>query len=139
MSAKHTLAGVAFALVLIAAPAAGASTATHATLMIRHQVHGCHAWSVDGSAYKPLQVLALRHGGTLVVTDDDVMSHTLVETNGPSVRIAHPDMARMGATVRITFTHPGTYRFTTKPGEDYMKGVETIGADNVLRLTVNVH
>jgi plastocyanin len=138
MTAKHTLAGAALALALIAAPAAGASAPTQANLTIRHQLHGCHAWSLDGGAYKASQALTLRLGGTLVVTDNDVMSHRLVETSGPAVRIAHPGMARIGATAKVTFTHPGSYHFTTKPGEDYTKGIKTIGEDNVLRLTVTV-
>jgi hypothetical protein len=28
--------------------------------------------------------------------------------------------------------------FTTKPGEDYMSGFNTVGPDNVLKLTVKV-
>jgi hypothetical protein len=28
--------------------------------------------------------------------------------------------------------------FTTKPGEDYMEGIKTVGDDNVLKLTVRV-
>ena len=136
MTAKHTFAGAVVGLALIAVPAAGASS--HATLTIRHQLHGCHSWSLNGGAYKTSQTLTFRHGGTLVVTDNDVMSHKLVETSGPAVRIAHPSMVRMGATAKITFTHPGSYRFTTRPGEDYMKGIKTIGEDNVLRLTVTV-
>jgi len=47
-------------------------------------------------------------------------------------------LARMGAATRITFAHPGVYRFTTKAGEDYMAGVKTLGEDNVLTLTVRV-
>jgi hypothetical protein len=31
-----------------------------------------------------------------------------------------------------------TYIFTTKAGEDYMKGVKTSGEDNILRLVVTV-
>jgi hypothetical protein len=44
----------------------------------------------------------------------------------------------MGASLKITFTKPGVYHFTTKPGEDYMAGMKTIGEDNVLKLTVIV-
>ena len=46
----------------------------------------------------------------------------------------------MGASLKVTFTQPGVYHFTTKPGEDYpgMNGMKTIGEDNVLRLTVVV-
>ena len=44
----------------------------------------------------------------------------------------------MDAHAYVTFKRAGVYRFTTKPGEDYMKGIKTIGPDNVLRLTVTV-
>jgi len=44
----------------------------------------------------------------------------------------------MGASARLTFSAKGKYVFTTRAGEDYMKGVKTIGADNVLRLVVTV-
>ena len=39
---------------------------------------------------------------------------------------------------KVTFTKAGVYTFTTKPGEDLMSGVNTIGEDNVLKLTVTV-
>ena len=47
-------------------------------------------------------------------------------------------MSHMGATTTVKFPHAGTYVFTTKPGEDYMKGVMTTGEDNVLTLKVVV-
>jgi hypothetical protein len=129
--ALATAAALAVAAVSAAAPGT-------ASLVIRHQTHGCHSWSLNGGPFKVKQSIALRHGGTLTVTDDDVMSHTLFLTSGPSLRIAHPKLARPGALLEITFTKPGIYRFATKAGEDYMAGVKTIGEDNVLRLTVVV-
>src|SRR6476646_4402603 len=103
MSLKHfsLLLAAAFATV-VAAGAASASTAGNPSLLIRHQVHGCHAWSINGGPFKASQSLALKRGS------------------------------------RLTFTNDGVYRLTTKPGEDYMKGMKTIGEDNVLRLTVTV-
>ena len=47
-------------------------------------------------------------------------------------------MSKIGASTKIVLAKAGTYRFTTKVGEDYMKGVKTIGEDNVLKLTVKV-
>jgi hypothetical protein len=46
----------------------------------------------------------------------------------------------MGASLKVALTKPGTYHFTTKPGEDYpgMSGMKTTGEDNVLKLTVVV-
>ena len=109
-----------------------------ASLVIRHQMHGCHSWSVNGGPFKASQSITLRRGGSLTVTDNDVMPHTLVLTSGPALRIAHPKLGHMGASLKITLTKPGVYHFTTKAGEDYMAGMKTIGEDNVLKLTVVV-
>ena len=127
----------AIAAALAVAVASNAAPGS-ANLVIRHQVRGCHSWSLNGGPFKAGQSITLRHGGTLGVTDNDLMSHTLVLTSGPSLRIAHPTLGHPGATLKITFTKPGVYHFTTKAGEDYMAGVKTIGEDNVLKLTVTV-
>jgi len=134
---KRTPIVLALALALAGA-ASAASSAGHASLLIRHQTHGCHAWSLNGGAYKVNQSITLRRGGWLTLTDNDVMSHRLVETSGPTLRIANATLNHTGATLKVTFTKPGVYHFTTKAGEDYMAGIKTIGEDNVLRLTVVV-
>jgi plastocyanin len=130
---------LALALALgLAGAASAASAPGHASLLIRHQLHGCHAWSVNGGPFKASQSITLRRGGWLTVTDNDVMSHRLVLTSGPALRITNATLKHMGASVKVTLTKPGVYHFTTKPGEDYMSGVKTIGEDNVLRLTIVV-
>jgi hypothetical protein len=110
------------------------------TITIRHQLKGCHAWSVNGGPYRASQWTALVRGGTITFVDNDVMSHQLVQKRGPAVRYhGSPAMRHMSATVRVTFGKPGFYKFTTKPGEDYPgMAMKTIGEDNVLHLTVKV-
>jgi plastocyanin len=130
-------------LALVASLAAGGFAATtkapkSSTIMIRHQVRGCHSWSVNGSAYRATLSTSLARGGTITFMNMDVMPHKLVKTSGPALRLGPVAMSHMGAKVKVTFSHAGVYRFTTKPGEDYMKGMKTIGEDNVLRLTVKV-
>jgi plastocyanin len=139
-----TLAG---ALAAVAPAASG-----QASLVIRHQTRGCHSWSLNGGAYTPKQTIVLSRGGSVSVTNNDVMPHKVVETSGPAVTISRLSsgmgmgtvssssamLSRMGAAAKLTFTKAGVYHFTTKPGEDYMKGIKTVGADNVLRLTVRV-
>ena len=131
-----------FLLLVVAGALIGASVSSaapgKAALVIRHQTRGCHSWSLNGGPFKATQSITLRHGGSLTVTDNDVMPHTLVLTSGPSLRLAHPKLGRPGASLTLTFAKPGVYRFTTKAGEDYMAGVKTIGEDNVLKLTVVV-
>jgi len=141
-------------LISAGALASGASAAgSGSTLVIRHQLHGCHSWSANGDAYKATQAIKLHRGASLSVTNNDVMPHKLIETSGPAVKITRlsPGMGmgmkgtfppallpRMGSSSKVTFTKPGVYKFTTKAGEDYMSGVKTVGEDNVLRLTVTV-
>ena len=132
-----TLTLAAFALSLAGA-ASAVSAPGHASVLIRHQTHGCHSWSVDGGAFKASQSITLHRGGWLAVTNNDVMPHTFVLTSGPSLRIAHAKLGHMGAALKITLTKPGVYRFSTKAGEDYMAGIKTTGNDNVLKLTVVV-
>jgi len=116
-----------------------AAGASHGTLVIQHELRGCHAWSYNGGAYKAAQKVTLARGATLTVVDNDVMPHTLVKTRGPAVVVSGKlVLRRVGASVRVTFAKAGTYRFTTRAGEDYTSGVKTIGEDNVLTLTVVV-
>jgi hypothetical protein len=132
------------ATVPAAALAATVPAPRAASLVIHHQTQGCHAWSFDNGRFLASQSIALARGAKLTITDADVMSHTLVELSGPSVRTTggmtamKGMMGRKAPTMTVTFTHPGTYRFRTHAGEDYMAGVKTTGPDNVLRLTVVV-
>lgn len=138
----------AFALAASAAPKS-------ATLVIRHQVHGCHAWSLNGGKMQVVQRIQLARGGSLVIANDDVMPHQLIKTSGPALVVklikpgvmgkgmmkgpfAHGMMGRMDATLKVTFPAKGVYKLTTKAGEDYYNVGETIGEDNVLRAIVTV-
>jgi hypothetical protein len=150
-----SLAAIAAIVSLSAVVTAGAAPG-RASLTIRHQVRGCHAWSLNGNAFKARQSLVLRRGGSLTVTNNDVMPHALIKVSGLAVRFVNMQtgtmgagmgmagkaapgtMNHMGASTKVFFAQAGVYRFTTKAGEDYMKGMKTIGEDKVLRLTVTV-
>jgi hypothetical protein len=103
-------------------------------LSIQHVLRGCHVWST-GTAKT---VLHISTGSALTITNNDVMPHKLVSSGGLPAVLSGADMSHMSAKGTITFPKAGTYRFTTKAGEDYMKGVKTVGEDNVLRLTIVV-
>ena len=128
------------AAVSAGAMATGASAAGNSsTLVIRHQLHGCHSWSANGDSYRPKQSITLRSGGSVSITNNDVMPHKLVKLSGHAVKyVGRPNMNHMSATLRVTFPKAGVYTFTTKAGEDYMQGMKTTGEDNVLRLKVTV-
>lgn len=149
---KTTIAAIAGVVVLGLASAASAGSST--TVLIRHQTHGCHAWSAGaGKAYKAAQSLKLAAGSSVTIVNNDAMAHQIFQTSGPRVAIVKlPStmmdmshefkgmgvMGRPGASVKITFTKAGIYKFKTRFGEDYMKMPDTIGEDNTLTLKVVV-
>ncbi len=109
-----------------------------ATIVIRHQVRGCHSWSLNGGTYKVALTARIARGGTITFTDNDMMPHKLIQKAGPAVRyIGGAAMKHMSASVKVSFPKAGVYRFYTRAGEDYMP-LKTIGEDNVLQLTVTV-
>jgi plastocyanin len=124
------------AMLVLAAPVGAKSSAQ---IVIRHQMKGCHAWSVGTRAYSASQHVRVSHGTTFTLVNNDVMPHTLVQLAGPKVSLGHALLDHMGASTKFTLLKPGTYRFGTKAGEDY-KGMnmKTIGEDNVLRMIVVV-
>ena len=149
---------LALALFAIVAVNAAGAASRNASLQIRHQLRGCHSWSLNGGPYKVHQSLQLARGGTLLVTNDDLMAQDLIKTSGPAVtmrlvRQSHMGdmhvtmpmggkaspyvMAHMGAQLRVTFTKAGSYRFKLVDRGDYVE-VETKGPDNELTLTVVV-
>jgi plastocyanin len=128
---------VAGAALALAAPAT--SHEGGALLIIRHQTRGCHAWSLNNGAYKASQIVTLKRGTHLEVGNNDVMPHKLVKVAGPAVKFVPGAMMNsVGEMTEIRFTKAGVYRFTTKAGEDYTKGIKTVGEDNVLTLKVTV-
>ncbi|MDX6413022.1 MAG: hypothetical protein QOH23_432 [Gaiellaceae bacterium] len=120
--------------------AATGSSPRTAKVLIKHQMRGCHAWSVNGGSFAVSRSARIASGGSVSFTDNDIMPHKLILTSGPAVKfVGNAAMSHMGAAVKVVFPRAGTYRFTTRFGEDY-KGItmKTVGEDNVLHLTVTV-
>jgi plastocyanin len=125
---------------LVALAVAGAAVAApnNATLTIKHQTRGCHSWSLDGKSWHATQTIKLARGGVIAVVNNDVMPHKLIQVSGPKATVAGLTMGHMHASAHVAFPTKGTYVFKTRAGEDYMKGIKTIGEDNVLKLVVTV-
>lgn len=137
MSIKRTtLLAIVVALVAVSPAAAGGS----ATITISHQMKGCHMWQLGNGKSAPTLKVTLKAGTALRFVNNDIMPHRLVQSSGPKLTLLHPNMNRLAAVATTTLTRKGTYRFTTKPGEDYkiFAGHKTIGEDYVLHLTVQV-
>jgi plastocyanin len=133
-----TLFGLA-AVSLVAVAVAVASAPRSATVLIRHEVQHCHSWSFNGGAFGASARGTIAKGGTVSITNNDVMPHMVFQKSGPKVVFqGSRAMSHMGATLKVVFRTAGVYVFGTKPGEDYMKGVKTVGADNVLTLKITV-
>jgi hypothetical protein len=89
-------------------------------VLIQPQMRGCHAWSVNGGTVAASRSARVATGGPATFTDNDIMPHKLILTKCPAVKfVGNASMNHMGASVKVAFTKAGTYRFTTKPGEDY--------------------
>ena len=125
-------------LVALAVAGSAAAAPNKATLTIQHKLHGCHSWSFDGKSGQATQRVKLARGSVLTVVDNDVMPHTLIQVSGPKTAVAGLKMGHMHASAHVVFRSGGTYVFKTRAGEDYMSGIKTVGADNVLKLVVTV-
>lgn len=77
---------------VLAALACAAPGSSRASLVIRHQLRGCHSWSLNGGPYRTSRTVVIRHGGSISVTNNDVMPQKLVETSGR--RLPLHDQAR---------------------------------------------
>jgi hypothetical protein len=147
------LAAVAAALVLAAcgssssptastsgSPAKAPATPATTSLMITHIVKGCHTWAVGaGTPVAPSTTLHVAPSTTVVITNNDVMPQVLKSVSAPGAVLTTPAMNRPGAKSTVALPkRPGVYTFTTKPGEDYAKGIKTTGPDNTLKLKVIV-
>jgi plastocyanin len=140
MSRKKRIRIAGLALALTAVFVTSASASASKTITIRHQMRGCHTWSFASGPYKASLQFRVVHGTSVVFVNNDIMSHKLVQTAGPTARVINAKMNRIGAKASVKLTHRGVYRFITKPGEDYPKfgEMKTIGEDNVLRLVITV-
>ena len=96
------LAAAALAAVLtasaVAAPAAGN------TLVITHQIKGCHIWALNGARPAVNQTIRLHPGQTLTIRNNDVMPHQLIKTSGSAIvmRLLAPGVISTGTRRRPT-------------------------------------
>lgn len=148
-----------FALAAVALVPLSTAAPRTASLQINHLVRGCHSWSLNGGPNRVHQVVSLARGGSLLVTNNDLMVQDLMKTSGPAVvmklvRQSHMGkmhmtmpmegtpspyaMSHMGAQVKVTFARAGTYRFKLIDRGDYFDNIKTIGPDNYPTLTVTV-
>ncbi len=134
-----TLAGLGLAATMLAGTAAGIGPRT-AKLTIVHLQKGCHSWS-NGKTTSASAKLQLHTNGRLVIANQDIDTHRLVQLAGPARVATGGTMMMMNKGMSLVFKKAGVYRFKTvtveMPGEE-MPEVETDGPDHNLLLTVHV-
>ena len=137
MAIKRMSLLLAAAALLVAVPASAAGTAT---ITISHQMRGCHMWQLGNGKPTPSLTATLKAGTVVRFVNNDVMPHKLIEQAGPKLTLKSANMNHMSASTLVKLGKMGTYRFTTRPGEDYkgMSMMKTVGEDYVLHLTLHV-
>ena len=128
---------LAIGAALALAPAAIASPTMR--LAIVHFVRGCHVWgTVDGQPLGPTRTLTLARGAKLQIRVSCPMSFDFSQLAGPRLDLGDP--RSLPGTVRtIVFAKAGLYRLQAVNVETSSDaGLQTLGADNTLRLTVRV-
>jgi hypothetical protein len=108
-------------------------------LAIVHFVRGCHVWgTADSQPLGPSRTLTLKRGTRLEIRVNCPMSFDFTQVAGPKLALGNPRSAP-GTVRTIVFAKPGLYRLQAVNVESStQQGLETLGADNTLRLTVHV-
>ena len=102
---------------------------------IKHFFRGCHVFVKNE---KPTISLRLRKGDRIQLLDHDVMDFDLTQTAGPRVSLGDPRLRRSEVRL-IVFRKAGLYRFEGKNVQTSEElGLQTLGSDNVLRITVRI-
>ncbi len=124
-------------LVIVAAALALAAPSKTVRLAIVHTVHGCHVWQSTRDL-GPAGVLALEPGGKIVLRVSCPMDFSLKQLRGPKLALGDATM-HTGTSRTIVFPKRGTYvlRAVNLQSSEQM-GLQTLGSDNQLTLTVKV-
>jgi hypothetical protein len=104
-------------------------------MAIVHFVHGCHVWSLGN---KPAAKITLKLGTKLAIRDSCPMDFRFVELAGPKLQLGDP-LTHQGTVRTIVFRKRGLYKLqATNVQSSEQQGLQTLGPDNVLALTVVV-
>jgi hypothetical protein len=139
VGARHRLLfGVLLGLALVAIPLGTAAAASPTVrLSIMHTVHGCHVWMTT-KALGPSTTITVKRGTRLEIRPLCPMDFDFAQVAGPRLVLGNPRTLR-GSTRTVVFPRTGVYRLTARNVQSPADvGLQTLGADNVLTLTVVV-
>jgi hypothetical protein len=137
---RRTLIGLAVAFAAVAVATGGAAAASSTVrLTIVHVVQGCHVWGdVDGNPGAASQTLKVKRGARVAIRVNCPMSFNFVQLAGPKLALGAP-LTQPGTVRTIVFAQRGVYKLqATNVESSEQMGMTTLGADNVLLLTVKV-
>ncbi|MGE5274651.1 MAG: hypothetical protein ACM3QU_12955 [Verrucomicrobiota bacterium] len=135
---RHFLLAAALAVVALSGSIGGIAAASPIVrLSILHTLHGCHVWA-SGKVLGPSATITIRRGTRLVIRPTCPMDFDLAQVRGPRIVLGNPRIVR-GTSRAITFPRSGIYRLTaTNVQASADVGLQTLGPDNVLVLTIVV-
>ena len=140
VGARHRLLfGVLLGLALVAAPLGTAAVASPTVrLSILHTVHGCHVWMTT-KVLGPSTTITVKRGTRLEIRPLCPMDFDFAQAAGPRLALGNPRTLR-GSTRTVVFPRKGVYRLTARNVQSPADvGLQTLGADNLLTLTVVVN
>ena len=130
-----------FVVVCVAAvfvPTAAASQTVR--MAIVHVVRGCHVWgTVDSQPLGATRTVVLKRGQRLQIRINCPMSFDFSQVAGPKLALGAP-RTYAGTARTIVFPRAGVYKLKAVNVESSAQmGMSTLGPDNTLLLTVDVH
>ncbi len=124
-------------LAIAASLFAVATPAKTVTLNIIHAVSGCHVWQTTHTL-GPSGTLALRAGGKIVLRVNCPMDFKITQVRGPKLALGDPTF-HTGTSRTLVFKKIGTYVLRgVNLQTSEQQGLQTLGPDNVLKLTIKV-
>jgi hypothetical protein len=104
-------------------------------LSILHVVRGCHVWSTTNA---PAAKITVKIRTRLELRASCPMDFDIVQTSGPRLSLGNRRLYA-GTTRMLVFRKRGVYKLTARNVQSSEQtGLQTLGSDNVLTLTVVV-
>jgi hypothetical protein len=124
-------------LALVGAVFAIATPSKTVQLAIVHTVSGCHIWQTAHS-HGPAVTLKLKRGDKITLRVSCPMDFQLTQLRGPRLVLGDPTL-HTGTQRTIVFRKGGVYVLQARNIQSSADmGLQTLGPDNALRLTVTV-
>jgi hypothetical protein len=135
---KLTIAVAVLAAALVLPLGAGAAVSPTLRLTILHHVSGCHIWQLGAKALSPSERIVVKPGTRIQIRANCPMDFDFRQVGGPPLALGA--RRTYAGTIRtIVPRRAGVYRLVvTNVQSSTERGLQTLGPDNTLRLTLVV-